>query len=184
MVRKVLVRKMSAKCPKKLVGPQWSAIDIFLSYWVYKRFGRSDWIRTSDRTAPSRVRYQTAPRSDKHISNVMHQTVKLQVLCSRFQRTVKRSYSSVFFHQCGFIVMTLLPATHMIIIFLWGWWSTASKHSSAICVSTKSYTLLIGSRKRIDIFASSGNLPRRLKSFGSKFVEMILAQRCAAALLD
>ena len=140
-----------------------------------KRNGRSDWIRTSDRTAPSRVRYQTAPRSDKNISNVMHQTVKLQVLCFHSFRIGKRSYPLVFFHQCGVIVMTLLPATHMIIIFLWGRGSTASKHGSALCVSTKTYTLLIGSRRRIDIFASSGNLPLRLKSFGSKFVEMILA---------
>ena len=155
-----------------------------LKSWFYWDYGRSDWIRTSDRTAPSRVRYQTAPRSDRHISNVMHQTVKLQVLCFRSQRTGKRSYSSVFFHQCGFIVMTLLPATHMIIIFLWGRGSTASKHGSALCVSTKTYTLLIGSRRRIDILASSGNLPRRLKSFGSKFVEIVLTQRCAAALLD
>ena len=160
------------------------AFYVLLSTWFYWWYGRSDWIRTSDRTAPSRVRYQTAPRSDIHISNVMHQTVKLQVLCFCSQRTVKRSYSSVFFHQWGFIVMALLPATHMIIIFLWGRGSTASKHGPALCVSTKSYTLLIGSRRRIDILASSGNLPRRLKSFGSKFVEMILTQRCAAALLD
>ena len=157
---------------------------ISLRCWFYWRIGRSDWIRTSDRTAPSRVRYQTAPRSDKHISNVMHQTVKLQVLCFCSKRTVKRLYSSVFFHQWGFIVMTLLPATHMIIIFLWGRRSTASKNGSALCVSTKTYTLLIGSRRRIDILASSGNLPRRLKSFGSKFVQMILTQRCATALLD
>ena len=157
---------------------------ISLKYWFYWRIGRSDWIWTSDRTAPSRVRYQTAPRSDKHISNVMHQTVKLQVLCFCSQRTGKRSYSSVFFHQWGFIVMTLLAATHMIIIFLWGWGSTASKHGSTFCVSTKTYTLLIGSRGRINILASSGNLPSRLKSFGSKFVEMILTQCCAAALLN
>ena len=156
---------------------------ISLKYWFYWRIGRSDWIRTSDRTAPSRVRYQTAPRSDKHISNVMHQTVKLQVLCFRSQRTGKRSYSSVFFHQCGVIVMTLLPPTNMIIIFLWGRGSTASKHGSALCISTKTYALLIGSRRRIDILASTGNLPRRLNSFGSKFIEMILAKRCAAALL-
>src|SRR3954468_3448604 len=81
---------------------------------------RGDWIRTSDRSAPSRVRYQTAPRpvtgilarDDRHVAADLHpyDADRLQRHAARLPRAgsvarivVRRALSPIFLIRGGLL---------------------------------------------------------------------------------